>query len=83
MRNKNDNNILYLFVGPSGSGKDAICDLLVSEHGFKKVRSYTTRKRRYLFEKTHKFVSDKKFNTLKDICAYTEYAGYKYCATRA
>lgn len=79
---QNCNNVLYLFVGPSGSGKDTICDTLASEYGFKKIKSYTTRKRRYLFEKTHKFISDKKFSKLKDICAYTEYAGYKYCATK-
>ena len=30
----------------------------------------------------HTFVSDNEFSNLKDICAYGEFGGYKYCATK-
>lgn len=76
------NDILYLFVGKSGSGKSTISNMLEKEFGYKQVQSYTTRPPRYDGEKGHIFISDNEFDELKDIVAYTEYDGYKYCTTK-
>lgn len=76
-----NNKPLILLVGPSGSGKTTIADILEKEHGMKQLRSYTTRKPRYDGEDGHIFVSDEEFDKLGNIIAYTEFDGYRYCAT--
>lgn len=46
------------------------------------LNSYTTRPKRTPNEKGHRFVTDEEFEKLKkDMCAYTEFDGHKYCAT--
>lgn len=72
---------LICLVGESGSGKDTIADILKLDYGLKSIKSYTTRPKRYNGENTHIFVDDKAFSELKDVVAYTEFNGYKYCAT--
>ena len=72
---------LYCIVGQSGSGKSTIADKLESEYGIKQVLSYTTRKPRYEGENTHEFITDAEFDKLTDMVAFTEFDGYKYCAT--
>lgn len=46
------------------------------------LQSYTTRPKRTPNETGHTFVSDDEFNNLENICAYGEFGGYKYCATK-
>jgi guanylate kinase len=75
------NKPLYLFVGPSGSGKTTIVDELECKYRYKCLQSYTTRPQRYENEYGHIFISDEEFDNLENIVAYTEYHGYRYCAT--
>lgn len=72
---------IYLIVAPSGAGKTTVTELLETNYGFKSIQSYTTRPPRYDGETGHIFVSDKDFDKLTDIVAFTEFAGNRYCAT--
>lgn len=72
---------IYLIVGPSGSGKTTLAENLARDHGLKVVNSYTTRPRRHPFEEGHIFVTDEQFDALGEMCAYTEYNGYRYGVT--
>lgn len=76
------NNILYLVVGASGSGKTYIVDKVCKDFNMKQVNSRTTRKPRYEGEIGHKFVTneiaDKEFD---NAVAKTNYNGYRYYTT--
>ena len=72
---------IYLIIGASGSGKTTVTELLARDHGLKTVWSYTTRPPRYEGEEGHIFVSDEEFDQLGEMCAYTEYNGYRYGVT--
>lgn len=72
---------IYLIVAPSGAGKTTIADILEKQYGLRSIRSYTTRQPRYEGETGHIFVTDAEFDDLKNIVAYTEFAGCRYCAT--
>lgn len=74
-------NNIYLIVAPSGAGKTSVTELLESNYGFKSIQSYTTRPPRYEGETGHIFISNKEFDKLTDIVAFTEFAGNRYCAT--
>lgn len=56
------NEILYLIVSPSGTGKDYIVDKICKEFNKQKVISRTERKPRYEGENTHIFVSKEQAN---------------------
>ncbi|HPE08156.1 MAG TPA: hypothetical protein PLT28_00290 [Saprospiraceae bacterium] len=73
---------IFLIVGKSGVGKTSIVSALCRKCGLKSVYSYTTRPKRNDDEKGHIFVSDADFDKIKyDLCAYTEFNGYRYGAT--
>ena len=72
---------IYLICGPSGTGKSTLVEKLAQEHGMKAVCSYTTRPARAADEKGHIFVSDKEFDELCPMAAYTKFNGYRYGAT--
>lgn len=72
---------LFLFVGKSASGKTTIARLLEDKYGHKQVQSYTTREPRYKGEYGHVFVSEKEFNNLGELAAYTFYNGHHYGTT--
>lgn len=72
---------IFLIIGESGTGKDSIIDYICNKYNKKKLISYTTRPIRLNEHGTHLFVSDEEFNKLKNIVGYTEYNGYRYCAT--
>lgn len=74
---------IVLIVGESGSGKSTICDELTKRYDLKQVKSYTTRPRRNKNEDGHTFISDEEFDRLENICAYTYFDKYRYCATKA
>ncbi len=76
------NNALFLFVGKSASGKTTIANILESEYGLTQLQSYTTRPKRHENETGHIFITDKEFDGLNNIIAFTEYNGYRYCATK-
>lgn len=75
---------VFLIVGASGTGKDTIVNYLCEQHNLKRVKSYTTRPSRgtETDETSHEFVTDEQFDALTDIVAYTEFNGYRYCATK-
>ena len=73
---------IVLIVGESGSGKSTICDELTKRYGLKQVKSYTTRPRRSENEDGHTFISEKEFEKLENICAYTYFDKHRYCATK-
>ena len=72
---------IYCIVGPSGSGKTTIAKRLELDYGLKSVASYTTRPPRYPDEESHIFVNDEVFDGLDELCAFTEYNGYRYGVT--
>jgi len=72
---------IYLVVGPSGSGKTTLTEDLCRRYGYKAVSSYTDRPPRYLGEVGHEFLSKEEFDKLPDLCAYTEFNGYRYGVT--
>ena len=72
---------LICMVGKSASGKTTVANILES-NGYKQVQSYTTRLKRHENEIGHIFISDEEFNRLQNIIAYTEYNGFRYCATK-
>lgn len=71
---------IYLIVGESGSGKTTIVNAL-EQNGLKSIQSYTTRPPRTRNEKGHIFVTEQQFDTLHNMVGYTEFNGYRYCAT--
>lgn len=75
------NNIILL-CGKSGSGKTTLAEMLWKAYGLTSLESYTTRPKRAEDEKGHTFISEEEFNNLTEICAYGEFDGYKYCATK-
>lgn len=72
---------IYLIVGPSGSGKTTLTEDLCTRYGYKAVSSYTDRPPRYPGEIGHEFLSNDEFNKLSNLCAYTEFNGYRYGVT--
>ena len=76
------NNPLYLFVGRSASGKTTVANILESVGKYTQVQSYTTRPKRTEDEIGHTFITDEEFDELQEIVAYTEYNGFRYCATK-
>lgn len=74
-------DIICLVVGSSGSGKSTVVKRLCDKYKLKDVQSYTTRPKRHPKEQGHIFVTEGEFDTLENICAYTEIKGYKYGAT--
>lgn len=73
---------IILLCGKSGSGKTTIADFLEKYDDLKVLQSYTTRPKRTPTETGHTFISDEDFNYLINICAYGEFGGYRYCATK-
>lgn len=74
-------NTIFLIIAPSGAGKTTLAGQLEKMYGLQSIQSYTTRPPRYNGETGHTFVSDKEFDELKDMVAYTEFCGNRYCAT--
>lgn len=74
---------MICLVGPSASGKSFICDELIKNPIFRKVRALTTRTPRPdgVDATEYKFVSDEEFDQAVasgDLVEHTVYAGHKY-----
>ena len=74
-------NNIYLIVGASGSGKSTIVEQLENKYHLKSIQSYTTRPKRSENETGHIFVTNKEFDKLIDMVAYTKFDNNRYCAT--
>lgn len=72
---------IALLIGPSGSGKTTVADTMSKAYDLRQIYSYTTRPPRTEDEIGHVFLSEEEFDELKDYVAYTEFNGYRYCAT--
>lgn len=60
-----------LIVGRTASGKDTLREALERKYGWKFVKSYTTRKKRFEDEDTHLFVSQQQADNVKNKVAVT------------
>lgn len=77
-----DNNTFILLVGRSGSGKNCVAQGLRNLFGYREVKSYTTRAKRFPGEDTHIFVNKKDYKgPPEDTVAWTEFDGNAYWAT--
>ncbi|MDD6837420.1 MAG: hypothetical protein PUF04_09790 [bacterium] len=72
---------IYLIVGASGSGKNTLVNELERVFGWDAIESYTTRPRRPGETRGHTFVTDKEFDQLEGLVAYTEFDGHRYGTT--
>lgn len=64
--------------GKSASGKDTLVNRLVSEHGFEKIITYTTRPMRdgENQDKTYHFIDEKTFENMIDLDEFAEWRTY-------
>ena len=76
------NKYVILLIGGSGCGKDT-CGRALEAKGWIGVKSYTTRPPRFAGENTHTFISEKEFDNLVDIVAFTTFDKYRYAATKS
>lgn len=74
--------MIVLITGDFGVGKDTFADMLDENFGDEsvKIKSYTTREKRYSTEDTHIFVD--KFKNEGDIVARTKIGGNQYWTRR-
>ena len=79
--------MIALIVGDFGAGKDTAADLIKKEslnHNhcvkFRKIKSYTTRERRYDGENTHLFCTKDEFENFTDLVAETKIGDHYYGA---
>lgn len=73
---------IFMIMGPSGVGKTTLVNELSKKYGYSVVQSYTTRERRTPNETGHTFISEKEFDRLESLVAYTEFAGKRYGVTQ-
>lgn len=77
----------FLIVGRTASGKDTLREVLERKYGWKFVKSYTTRQKRYPNEGTHVFVSKQEAADFSDKVAVTYFDNGngldEYFATRS
>ena len=82
MSNK-EGRILFMVWGLSGVGKDTLVNRYCDENPeYSIVKSLTTRKRRYLGEDTHEFVTEDEFKAQGEMIAETYYNGNHYGASK-
>ena len=78
----NIRKFIFLIVGKSGSGKTTLVNKLCQDYHYTSIESYTTRPPRYDGERGHIFVDENDFPPKDEWVGYTEYNGYRYCATQ-
>lgn len=78
---------IILLVGKSGSGKTTLAKELHDIYGLRILPSYTERPKRQgesVRDSGHIFVDKSEMDIIlstQEICAYTEFCGYRYCTT--
>lgn len=81
----NEEHILMIVVGRTGSGKSSLINKLCERGGYKQLISQTTRPKRSEADNDHNFVTEDDYLQAKengDIVAETEINGYHYYATK-
>lgn len=81
MKKKALNNKIMI-LARSGRGKDTIARHLEDEHDMVQLLSMSTRKPRFVGEKTHVFITEEEANSMTDRVAETVINGCQYFATR-
>ncbi len=71
-------------IGESGSGKTYAAEFMAKNYNVSYILSYTDRPKRNTDESGHTFISSEEFDKInsKDMIAYTDFGGYRYCATK-
>jgi guanylate kinase len=73
---------IFLLLGESASGKDSLTTLL-EHHGYKVLKSYSTRPRRHNEGNTHIFIKPEQVSNYKDdMIAYTKIGEFEYFSTK-
>ena len=69
---------MLILIGKTASGKDTISNKLISEYGYKKLITYTTRpiRKGEINDVTYHFVSDKEFKQKIKNNFFAEYKSY-------
>lgn len=81
---KQEEKVLYLFLGRSGVGKSALAKAFCEEYGLRQVRSYATRPQRPGEEihADHIFICRDQVEEFRDdMAAYTKIGDYEYFTT--
>lgn len=81
----NEEHVLMVVVGKTGSGKSSLINKLCERRGYKQLISQTTRPKRSETDVDHLFVTEEDYQLAKEsgeIVAETEINGYHYYATR-
>lgn len=71
---------LYFLTAKSGTGKDTMADMLNELLGLRKVKSVTTRARRYPTEDVYYYISDEEYDNA-DLVQHASFSGCRYGAT--
>lgn len=81
---ENRKPVILCIVGESGSGKTTMAEYIETNFGVPSIESYTTRPKRSPNETGHTFITDGEFNQFdrKDMIAFTEFGGYRYCCLK-
>ena len=69
---------MIILLGKTASGKDRVCNELITKYGYKKLVTYTNRHMREGEEqdKTYHFISTQKFEMLISSGFFAEYTSY-------
>lgn len=59
--------MILILTGPSGSGKSTIANKLCKHYGFTRIRTITTRPKRYASDHEYEFVTTKVFEDLVSV----------------
>lgn len=71
---------LYFLTAKSGTGKDTVADMLNEFLGLRKVKSVTTRQRRYPTEDVYYYITDEEYDNA-DLAQHSSFSGCRYGAT--
>lgn len=73
-------NVLFVFGGLSGSGKDTQANKFCKRYGMHKVKSVSTRKPRFEGEDTYYFLTEEEYDKA-NLCQHAGFSGCRYGAT--
>lgn len=81
----NNKPVIFAVVGPSGTGKTTLVELLEQRMGIKMIESHTDRAPRYSGECGHIFWSEEEFDkfTYDSMIAFTNFGDRRYCCLKS